>query len=494
MSEFLRQVYFYLVLWDQWVIPPIWLILEVGGIAAAIHALLNKRDPRAALGWTAMCLALPGIGAVLYLTFGVNRIVTRAQEWQEGGRWDFSPIPRNEPANFDLDNHLGHYDRDTFEDLEKVALSVTGFPLLSGNVVEPLFNGEGAYPEMLKAIEAARDYILLGTYIFESNDTGRKFLTALKGALDRGIRVQVLVDGVGNRYSKPRIQKLLKKNGIPHVLFLPFTFSPRSIHMNLRTHRKILLVDGKVGFTGGMNIGDRHLVDLPGNPRPTQDIHFKIQGPVLRQLRDAFLLDWHFSTKEYQDQQFSCDDGEKGEALCRGVVAGPNEDFEKLLWIIGGTFNAAKRNLRIMTPYFIPDRAMISGLCTAALRGVKVEIILPEANNIPYVKWASQALFEELLNYDIKVYYQPAPFAHSKFLLVDDFYALIGSANLDPRSLRLNFEFNMEVYDFALNEKLTNHFKEVRGRSKAISLEYLTNRSFPERFRDSVAKLFSPYL
>ncbi len=494
MNEFLSQLYYYLVLWDNWVIPPIWLILEVGGVAAGVHALLNKRDPRAALGWTAICVAVPGIGVLLYLMFGVNRILTRAQEWQEGGRWDFSPIPLHEPANFDLENHLGHYDRDTFEDLEKVALRVTGFPLLKGNRVNPLFNGEGAYPEMLAAIRNAKKYIFLGTYIFESNASGQNFLSALTEAMQRGVTVRVLVDGVGNRYSRPRIQKLLKKNKIPHVLFLPLTISPRSIHMNLRTHRKILVVDGVVGFTGGMNIGDRHLVDLPDNANPTQDIHFKIEGPVLQQLKDAFLLDWHFSTKEYRDQEFPTDQAEKGEALCRGVVAGPNEDFEKLQWIIGGTFNAAKRNLRIMTPYFIPDRAMISGLCTAALRGVNVEIILPEANNLLYVKWASQALFEELLQYEIKVYYQPAPFAHSKFLLVDDFYSLIGSANLDPRSLRLNFEFNMEVYDFDLNHKLGDHFERVKQRSKNISQEYLANRSFPRRFRDSLAKLFSPYL
>jgi cardiolipin synthase len=147
-----------------------------------------------------------------------------------------------------------------------------------------------------------------------------------------------------------------------------------------------------------------------------------------------------------------------------------------------------------MTPYFIPDRAMASALITAALRGVTVEIILPEANNLAYVKWASQALIDELLDHGIVVYYQPAPFAHSKLFLVDDFYSLIGSANLDPRSLRLNFEFNVEVYDAELCLQLTQHFTAVAVRSRPVTSEYLEERNFFAQLRDNTAKLFSPYL
>jgi cardiolipin synthase len=253
-------------------------------------------------------------------------------------------------------------------------------------------------------------------------------------------------------------------------------------------------VDGVIGFTGGMNIGDRHLVELVGNPRPTQDIHFQISGPIVEQLKEAFLLDWNFAEKDQREENFSCEGTAKGAALSRGIIAGPNEDFEKLKWIVEGAIHAAKNNLRIMTPYFIPDRAISSALITAALRGVSVEIILPEANNLAYVKWASQALMDELLDHGIQFYYQPAPFAHSKLFLVDEFYSLVGSANLDPRSLRLNFEFNVEFYDKGLCGELIKHFSAVLSRSRAITAGYLEGRNFFIRLRDNAAKLFSPYL
>ena len=494
MAEFLEKLHYYLLVWDKFVIPPLWLILEAVGIAAAVHALIHKRDPRSALGWTVVCLFFPGLGALFYLLFGVNRIQSRAQHWHSRGKWNFSKVPTGEPSNLDLASHTPSYDRATFWDLVRVSGSVSSLPLLKGNRFEVLYNGEMAYPKMLEAIAGAKRWIFLSTYIFETNQTGLKFIQALEEAMKRGVEVRVLVDGVGTRYSKPHIQKLLKKSEIPYALFLPLSLSERSIHMNLRTHRKIMVVDGNIGFTGGMNIGDRHLVELPENPNRTQDVHFKIEGPILGQLKEAFLLDWHFSRKETRDEDYPCESQERGEALSRGIISGPNESVEKLKWIIGGAFNAAKDNVRVMTPYFIPDDAMTAAINTAAMRGVRVEIVLPGKNNLPYVKWASQALLEELLEYNVNVYYQPKPFAHSKFLVVDDFYCLIGSANLDPRSIRLNFEFNLEVYDTALAGELIRHFDETRARSKPLTLEYFEKRSFFRQLRDNTAKLFAPYL
>lgn len=493
-QEIFQKIYFYLLVWDKWVIPPFWLILQVIGIAAGIHALMHKRDPRSALGWTAVCWMIPGLGTLFYLLFGVNRIQTRAQGWQGRGHWDYSRLTPANTGEVDAETHVPPFDRATFLALSRLSKSVTGLPLLMGNRVRPLFNGEQAYPPMLAAIRGAERWIFLGTYIFETNRTGMEFLQALQEAVKRGVEVRVMVDGVGTRYSRPHIQKLLKNFKIPYALFLPFTLSPRSMHMNLRTHRKILVVDGKVGFAGGMNIGDRHLVTLAGNPRPTQDIHFQFNGPIVEQLKEAFLLDWYFAQKEPRQGIFPCETLMEGEGLARGVIAGPNEDFEKLKWIVEGAIHVAKNHIRIMTPYFIPDRAMSSALITAALRGVEVQIILPEANNLAYVKWASQALLEELLDHGIQVYYQPAPFAHSKLFLVDDFYSLIGSANLDPRSLRLNFEFNVEVYDRDLCLELTRHFSQVASRSRPVTAEFLNGRNFFEQLRDNTAKLFSPYL
>lgn len=493
-EEIISQIYYYLLVWDKLVIPPFWLILEVFGLASGVHALVNKRDPRAALGWTAVCVFVPGVGALVYWIFGVNRIKSRAKDWHARGKFGSSKH-LNKGVSFDFSKHPTSYDLSTFQSLINVSDYVCPLSLMKGCRLKPLYNGEQAYPEMLAAIEAAEKWIFLGTYIFETNEVGKKFVEALGRAQERGVEVRVLVDGIGTRYSRPRIQKILSKREIPYALFLQATLSPRSIHLNLRTHRKIMVVDGKIGFTGGMNIGGRHMVDDPQNKNPTQDIHFKIEGPVLSHLKEAFLRDWYFSLEQKREKdRWPCETEEIGNALCRGIIAGPNEDVEQLRWIINGAFSCAKRNIRIMTPYFIPDSEMTAALITAAMRGVKIEIILPEKNNLLYVKWASQALLEELLEYDIKVYYQPAPFAHSKFLVVDEFYSLIGSANLDPRSLILNFEFNLEVYDDGFSGKLIEHFENTLMKSKIISLEYITKRPFRFQFRDSLAKLFSPYL
>jgi len=493
VQKFFSNVQFYLLEWDKLVIPPIWFLISLMGILAAVHALLNKRDPRAALGWTAVCLFFPGLGTVAYLLFGINRIKSRARLWHSRGRWEFNQDLKRESEKLNSQKHSTPFDSDTFNSLVSVSDSVSTLPLVKGCQIQILFNGEEAYPEMLRALDEAQERIFLGTYIFETNTIGIEFVNALAKALKRGVDVRVLVDGAGTKYSKPRIQKLLKKNDIPFALFLPLTFSPRSIHLNLRTHRKILVVDGKVGFTGGMNIGGRHLVKDPNNKSPTQDIHFKVGGPIVAQLQDAFLVDWYFAKEERSKVHYPCSTEEKGQALMRGIIAGPNEDIEKIKWIANGAISCAKQRVRIMTPYFIPDAEMSAVLTTAALRGVEVEVILPEKNNLPYVKWASQALFEELLHYGVRVYYQPPPFAHSKFMVIDDFYSLVGSANLDPRSLILNFEFNLEVYDHQLAGQLIHHFEEVRKKSRAILPKELLDRSFPQKFRDSVAKLFSPY-
>jgi cardiolipin synthase len=302
-----------------------------------------------------------------------------------------------------------------------------------------------------------------------------------------------LVDAMGERYSFPPARRLLRRSGVRIARFLPPSLSERGIHINLRNHRKLLIVDGLVGFTGGMNIGDRHLANK-NNPRRVVDIHFRVEGPVVGQMQEAFFEDWQFTTGEPVAGIDYPDAVPGAEAFCRGISDGPNEDFEQLTWLLVGALNCARRRVRIMTPYLIPDRSLITAINAAALRGVTVEIMLPEKNNLPYVAWATRAYLWELLQYGTRIYYQPSPFVHSKFLLVDDAYALVGSANLDPRSLRLNFEFCLEVYDRRLNDTLARHFDTLHGLSREVFKEELDVRPLPLKLRDAFAKLFSPYL
>jgi cardiolipin synthase len=462
--------------------------LAAAGLISAGHALLYKRDPRAAWGWILVCLTLPGLGTALYWLMGVNRIRTRARTWKAEGKWGapVTPVPE-----IDAGNHSSFPRGDAVSALLQIADRVTRSPLLGGNRVRILYNGEAAYPAMLDAIASARDTVSLSTYIFRTDRTGTQFVDALAAAAERGVDVRVLLDGLGLWYSWPHATRVLRRTNVRVSRFLPLG---RGLHLNLRNHRKLLIVDGRVGFTGGLNIGDHHLAEDARNPRRVVDLHVAVEGPVVEQLETTFLQDWCFATGERGNPRRGRPAAPTGPVWCRGISAGPDEDFEKLYWIVLGALSAARTHLRIMTPYFIPDRALVSGLGTAALRGIRVDVVLPRHNNLPYVDWAMRAFLWEVLRYGVRVYFQPAPFVHSKLVLVDDGYALVGSANLDPRSLRLNFEFNLEIYDEATAGQLARHFDEVRARSHEVTLAEMDGRRLPERLRDAAAKLLSPYL
>ena len=465
-------------------------ILWICSFLTAGHAMLSKRDPRAAVGWIITCMAIPGIGALLYWLLGVNRIRTKAQELQKQGQgmhWLHVDQP---PSPTDLE----HFPTSrTSQSLIKLSDSVTRRPLVFGNRVTILHNGEQAYPAMLEAINAATDCVFLSSYIIKPDRTGQQFADALIAAVQRGVDVRILIDAFGELYSFRKIRRRFRGTRVKFAAFMPLTFF-RSLHFNMRNHRKLLIVDNSHCFTGGMNIRDRHFADNPDNPDRVIDIHFRMEGPICEQLRDAFMEDWHFATSERRVQLERPVIPPAGHACCRGISAGPNEQHEKLHWILIGALTCAKSRIRIMTPYFIPNRAQLAAINAASLRGLRVEILPPDKNNLPYVAWASNAYLFELLEHRTHIYFQPPPFVHSKLLMIDDEYALVGSANLDPRSLRLNFEFNVEIFDKETVRELTGHFDECREKSREISLEEVDSRPMPLRLRDSFCKLFSPYL
>jgi len=459
-------------------------------LVTAGHAVLYKRDARAALGWLALCLLVPWVGGALYWIFGINRIRTHAQDLHRRGRWKYLKDKNLDAVkNTDLKVSV----LESFEPLHRLSTAVTQRPLLTGNQVRLLQDGEEAYPAMLEAIGAAREWVYLSTYIFDSDETGRQFVAALSQAVARGVRVRVLVDAFGAQYSFPQVSRLLKKAKVPFSKFLPFSLSLDRFHPNLRNHRKMLLADNRIAFTGGMNIGDRHLVQKLPRKRRISDLHFALTGPITQELQNVFLEDWFFSSGE-SIAPATPDDHSTGEVLARVVSSGPNEDFEKLSWILLGALSAAREKVKIITPYFVPDRVIMAALNAAALRGIDVEIILPQKNNLPFVGWASRALLWEMLQKGVKFYYQPPPFAHTKLMVVDGYYGLIGSSNWDARSFRLNFELDVETYGADFAGDLENYFQTVQSRSRPVTLADLRRDSFFSRFRNAFFNLFSPYL
>ena len=462
-------------------------------VAASWHALLYKRDPRAAMGWITICLVLPIGGALLYYLFGINRVRTLAKELRRGSAFRIE-IPYERSQNSHPHAASSQSIPGEFAELARISEAVVAEPLLEGNRVEVLHNGEGAYPRMLEAIEAAERHVYLATYIFETNATGRRFIEALERAKKRGVDVRVMVDGIGGLYSRPGAVRLLKKRGVPAARFLPPRLLPPEVHINLRNHRKILAVDGSSAFTGGMNIGDRHLADNLSNPDRIIDVHFRLNGPVVSRMERIFLEDWRFVTGKDSGARPPRPVGLEGNAICQVISDGPNEDLDKLAAVLAAAAAAARRSIAIVTPYFLPPSQLVAALQAAALRGVEVTVILPGRNNLPYVHWATRNMLWELLQRDVRVFYQPPPFAHTKLFLVDNHYAHIGSANLDSRSLRLNFEMTVEIYEKSFVQDLAAYVESLRQSSQEVSLEELDGRSLLVRTRDALAWLCSPFL
>ena len=460
-------------------------------LLSAGHALLFKRDPKSATGWIGICLTLPLLGPFLYWIMGVNRINRKARRWLETGRrlsgWASFPEREGDEAAKLLPEGGEH-----LSELRMLGDRVTKYPLLPGNKILPLKNGESAYPAMLAAIVEARHSVHLSTYIFDGDGTGQRFAEVLRSAADRGVDVRVVVDSLGEKYSRPTASRMFKDSRVKFGLFLPLL---QGVHINLRNHRKIMVVDGCKAFTGGMNIGGRHLVEGSETSSPVVDIHFMVEGPVVADLQRVFIGDWHFVTGEIlRDHCLFPRLIPVGPVLIRAVSDGPEKEFHRLHLIIMGALACARQTVRIMTPYFIPDRPLISALVSTALRGVEVTLVLPAKNNLPYVHWATRAYLWELLQAGIRIWYQPPPFVHTKLLLVDGVWSLIGSANFDPRSLRLNFELDLEVYDPDFTELLERDFKKKVTVSKKVDHSYIKRWSLLERLRDGAAKLFSPYL
>jgi len=499
MGAIVKTIYDFIVLLWGTAFPHLeWLViifLELISWITAAHALLNKRDSRAALGWIAVCLLFSPVGPLLYFLFGINRVRTQGQRL--GG--PLSMLMRIGAEGVVRPDHPVVQSKvpETYRPIAGLSGRVTNLPLLPGNYIEPLENGERVYPAMLNAIDQARESIYLCTYIMDTNRTGRRFIAALGDAARRGVDVRVILDGAGEYYYFPRAGKLLEKAGIPAKRFLPPKLLPPSIYINLRNHRKIMVVDGAIGFTGGMNIGDRHMAADLSNALRVVDIHFRVYGPVIAQMEKAFLADWGFcggNPHPSGPKTGPHPARSNGNALCRTVVDGPNEDIDKLAMIFVGAAATARQRICVMTPYFLPARDLVGALQAAALRGVEVTILLPSKSNLPYVKWASDNMLWMLLKEGVRIFYQPPPFVHSKLFLVDDYYTIIGSPNIDPRSLRLNFEMALEVYDPELNNNLAERFAKARSKSQEISLAEMDGRPLPVKIRDSLCWLFSPYL
>lgn len=456
-------------------------ILAAGAVTADV--LLRKRSVRAAISWLGLAWFSPLFGPVLYYVLGVNRVTRRALHFRR------AVVSRN-----DLSTH--HLKPALFEHiatLSRVVETLTGRSLAAGNRISILHGGDEAYPAMLSAIRHARHSIALASYIFQIDDAGLAFVEALAEAQSRGVQIRVLIDGIGGNYLSAPVVHALRKRGVPAASFLHYWMPWRMPYLNMRSHKKILVVDGTVSFTGGINIADDYV--LSRRPlHPVDDIHFRVDGPAVRHLMVAFAEDWNFATGEVLDDNAWWPKLHPiGPVWARGFSSGPDATVRRLEAVLATAISVARHRLRIVTPYFLPDEHLVSAIDLAALRGTAVDVIVPERSDHVLIDWATRAHFG-FMTPGIRIHFSPPPFSHAKLMTVDGEWSLLGTANWDVRSTRLNFEFSLECYDDAVTAEIDRIIDSKIAAARRISSPDLAKRPVPVQLRDAAARLLLPYL
>jgi len=453
------------------------ILLVVIPVCVTLHILLHKSDPKSSLLWIALVWFAPLLGAAFYFLFGINRIDRRARKL-------IVPI-ENEDALLDGEQVAVLGGQEAIGGLTYLGDRVVGLSRTFGNTVDLIQGVDAGHVAMIEAVSQAKDSVLLSTYIFRYDDLGIALADALVAADQRGVDVTVLLDGFGNGLFRSRIYKKLNAGGVEVHRFLHSVWPWRMPHLNLRNHRKILVVDGKVGFTGSLNIG--RVKNL--------ETHFRVQGPVVNHLVLAFNLDWKIAGgKALLPIAYPSESVSPGRVSARGILSGPIYQKERLRWMLLGAMGSAKSHIRILTPYFIPDQGLLSGLVVAALRGVRVDIVLPKHSNYPLADWAGRRQLRELIRAGCRIYLREGLFDHSKLMTVDGRWALVGSSNWDARSLRLNFEFDVEFEDSDVATRLEDLIDQRIIHCLALDPKGFETRPIWLKLRDATARLFLPYL
>lgn len=468
----------------------IWaVVLSVGHLIAAIavtvHVLLHNRDVRSSIGWIGLAALSPFVGSAIYVAFGVNRTARRGAKLLES----LNPHELAVTAKAVLDAGLPK----NIITLERANSLATVSPIVGGNAFQFFQNGTQAYPAMVEAIKGAQSTIALSSYIFADDATGIEFAEALIEAHQRGVLVRVLVDGIGSGYFRSKMFGRLRRAGVPAVRFLHEWLPWQMAYINLRNHKKILVVDGQIGFTGGMNISADN-VGVDGPPK-VQDVHARLEGPILEPLMQTFEQDWQFTTGErLEDEIWWPEASPQGTVEMRGINSGPDENVGSIGTVWAHAIEAAEHRIRIVTPYFLPEDWLLALLNRAADRGVEVQIILPERTNHFYFNWAMQSHLGGLRLDSVQCLLSPEPFDHSKLMSVDGHWCSFGSPNWDARSMRLNFEFLLECYDADGTAQIDSLIDSKVADATRLTSAMLNKRPRWTKLRDATMRLFLPYL
>lgn len=471
-------------------------LLNYAIAAIAIFTILRRRqDPYAMLAWTFCILALPFAGSFLYWLIGESRIrrkaarrrkrladlISRYNRWAaqrvaEGDALAKAPLPEDLAA------------------VERLGRNLTHVPAVSGNRLALFVEGGPTLDALEEAIRGANHHINLCYYIWRKDATGRRFRDLLADAARRGVQVRLLLDSVGCFRMGRRFMRPLLDAGAKVEFFLPLHPLRKRVTIHLRNHRKIAVIDGQVSFIGSQNIGDEYC-GMHKGLSPWHDTQLRIDGPASLFVQQTFAEDWFVATKENLDREaFFPEPRRPGANVVQVLPTGPDQDAAGLQHVLFEAVSSAQRSIRLLTPYFAPDAALLLALAHASYSGVRVELVLPTVTDVPIMLWAARSFYGELLDAGIHVYEYDHGVLHSKLMTVDDRWCMIGSANMDVRSFRLNFEISALVYDGAFSSSASALVTSFVSRSRRVRHDDVRGRTLRQQLAEGSARLLGPML
>jgi cardiolipin synthase len=463
----------------EWLLITLLVTWPVYLVVMAVWIIMQRSEPVATLGWIMALAFLPYLGFLIYYVFGPQQIrrsgKKRLASHQKIG------VRGKTAANSEA------------AQLDRLATAMTGFPPSSATRVDLLVDGEATYDALVAAIASAQRHVHMEYYIYAGDRTGTRVRDALCERAKAGVKVRVLLDGVGSRLKRDFVQPL-HDAGVELAFFHPVRWWMTPFirpKLNMRSHRKIVICDGRVGFTGGINVTDDENNQL--NPKAFHDLHLRVEGDAVRWLQVAWLEDWYYATEKSIDDDAVLADASTGPIAAQVIPAGPDNAWEPIHRMQVQAINGADKRVWLATPYFVPSRAALFALEGAGMRGLDVRIIIPKQSDSKLVTAAARSYFDKLLQAGVRVYEYGPRMLHSKALLIDEDEAIIGTSNFDTRSFSLNFEIVMLFRDAGVGADLARSLEE----DMAGSVEVTRDSPKPgpvTRFGEAAARLFAPLL
>ncbi len=475
-------------------------------LVTCVHIVMNKHEePASAVLWMFIVFDFPLLGLLIYIMFGINRIHTRgtqirlANELMRSHKGD----PAHKAFSAHYEDQKGHVytssDGEYPDFMRALDRLLPGTAPLRGNSVELLTDGTKAYPRMLEEIRKAESSIHLQSFIIMDDQVGSEILMAMEEKARAGIDVKIIYDRFGSM--KSGISLTLYGKNLPNFqirAFSPLLNFRMPWAIQLRNHRKLLVIDGRTAFMGGINISKDNDIRWSGKDRYIHDLHCMIRGPAVGELQFSFARDWYYVASpppsEIFREEFFPLLHESGDSVLRVVTSGPGHDFEATEKVFMAAASTARSQIWIITPYFVPDKPLWKALCLAVARGVEVRVIVPRTNNHWYVHYASHGLYRTLIEAGVRIFEKEGSFSHAKAMLVDGMWAFMGSSNWDVRSCKLNFELDFVAYRGAFIKDLHQQFHEEFSQSKEILMDDMVGRTFTRRLLEDACSLLIPVL